>query len=271
MSSNTTVNGIDVSHFQENVNWQEVKAAGIAFAFAKATDGGQFVDPFFAANWQGMKDVGILRGAYHFFESGTDPVTQATHFIATVGSLSPTDLPPVLDIESCSSGGDGARLCANVQTWLDTVQRGLGRMPMIYTDSSFWNKNMSAAFGHYPLWIAEYGVATPRLPNGWSAWNFWQSSQTGTVAGVGGSVDVDAFAGTYADLLAFIQAPATACAAPAATASQRYTVQSGNTLSQIAAEYGLTVAQLAAANQLQNVNAISVGEVLLIPSATSSV
>ncbi len=203
MSTSNTVNGIDVSHFQGTVNWPAVKAAGMAFAFAKASDGNTYVDPQFKTNWQGMKAAGLLRGAYHFYESNDDPVTQAQNFIKAVGSLSPGDLPPVLDIEVFKGAYGSATLAANVQTWLNTVQQALGRTPMIYTGPSFWNSNMNNQFSHYPLWVAQYGASQHTVPNGWSTWNFWQFSENGQVNGVTGNVDTDVFAGSMANLLAF--------------------------------------------------------------------
>jgi len=134
-------------------------------------------------------------------------LAQATNFLNVVGNLDATDLPPVLDIESYSGAYGSDDLPTNVQTWLDVVQQALGRTPMIYTGKSFWNKYMNDQFGGYPLWIAEYGVTQPILPNGWSAWTFWQSSQTGTVAGVTGHVDLNSYAGNQDSLLAFLQVP----------------------------------------------------------------
>lgn len=187
------LSGIDVSKWQGSVNWPEVKQAGIAFAFARATYGFSEVDSSFKDNWQGMKDAGITRGAYHFFLAADDPARQADFFINTVGSLDPDDLPPVIDVESDS--GVSSTLVADVQTWLNTVAQGLGRTPIIYTAPSYWNANMNSAFGKYPLWVAEYGVAEPRTVNGWTDWTFWQYSSTGKVAGVGNTVDLDYYNG----------------------------------------------------------------------------
>jgi lysozyme len=92
--------GIDVSHYQGVVAWQSVRAAGAAFAFAKASEGTTATDPLFADNWRGIAQAGLARGAYHFAHPGFDPETQAVHFHATVGDLRPGDLPPVLDIET---------------------------------------------------------------------------------------------------------------------------------------------------------------------------
>lgn len=202
MTTNTNVQGIDVSHYQGSVNWAAVKNAGIGFAFAKATDGNTYADPQFQTNWADMKAAGLLRGAYHFYESNDDPVSQANNFIKAVGSLAVGDLPPVIDIEAYKGDFGGVPLAANVQTWLNIVEQALGRTPMIYTGPSFWNQYMNSSFSRYALWVAQYGVAQPKLPNGWNKWTFWQNSESGTVAGVSGSVDTDIFAGSMADLLA---------------------------------------------------------------------
>ena len=271
MSSQNKAAGVDVSHYQGNVDWNAVKAAGVSFAFAKATESTTYVDSEFKTNWQAMKAAGLLRGAYHFFQAASDAAAQAQNFIKTVGTLEAIDLPPVLDIESAGSATN-SQLIAGVQTWLNTVEQGLGRRPMIYTYASFWNAHLNNQFGNYPLWIAHYNVASPTIPTGWTGWNFWQYSQTGKVQGVSGSVDTDWYDGTYADLLAFLQAPAEAVklAAPAsqpvAPASNSYTVQAGDTLSRIAAQFGVTVDALAEANDIANPNQIEVGQVLTIPS-----
>lgn len=196
--------GIDVSHFQGQIDWSAVAASGIAYAFAKATDGITYTDPDFQTNWQGMRAAGLARGAYHFYETGDDPVAQANHFVATVGALGDGDLPPVVDIESNNGDYGGQSIAANLQIWLNAVEQALGRTPMIYTNPSFWNNDVGADFGRYPLWIAQYGVAAPTVPTGWSAWSFWQHSEQGSVAGVAGEVDLDVYAG--ASLSQLIQA-----------------------------------------------------------------
>src|SRR5918998_6939443 len=118
MSSNSPsrLTGIDVSHFQGRVDWQAVKAAGCAFAFAKATEGAGVTDPYFAANWSGMQAAGLARGAYHFFHPAQDASQQAAHFLATV-QLGPTDLPPVIDVE-LNDGAANDTVVRGVQTWL---------------------------------------------------------------------------------------------------------------------------------------------------------
>ncbi|HKG23872.1 MAG TPA: GH25 family lysozyme [Blastocatellia bacterium] len=195
--------GVDVSHFQGAVNWDEVKGAGSSFAFTKATEGLNTVDPMFAANWPAMKDAGLLRGAYHFFHASEDATAQANHFMGIV-RLQPGDLPPVLDVESGGLDGvSSSALVEGVTTWLGLVQQKTGFTPMLYVSPSFANGYLESKFGAYPLWVAEYGVSQPRATNGWEAWTFWQHSQSGAISGVNGTVDLDTFNGSAARLQAF--------------------------------------------------------------------
>ena len=75
-STSSYLRGIDVSHYQGNINWSKVATSGIKFACAKATEGITYVDPSFSANWVGMKSVGLTRCAYHFAHPKEDAATQ---------------------------------------------------------------------------------------------------------------------------------------------------------------------------------------------------
>ncbi len=201
MSTNPPrLTGIDVSHFQGHVDWAAVKAAGCAFAFAKATEGAGVGDPFFAANWAGMKAAGLMRGAYHFYRAEQDAAQQAAHFLSNV-QFEAGDLPPVLDIE-VNDGVTGAALVGGVQTWLDAVEPVAGATPIIYTNTPFWDAHFNDQFSQYPLWIAHYGPAPSPLPVGWTVWTFWQYSQSLSIAGVGGPADHDYFNGPLTQLQA---------------------------------------------------------------------
>jgi hypothetical protein len=117
--------GIDESHHQGDVDWKKVKGSGVAFAFAKATEGETHADPKFARNWAGMREAGLVRGAYHFGRPGRDPVAQARHFVKTVGAGS-GDLQLALDLEK-----DDDKSPAEVWDWtkrfLAEVDRQTGR------------------------------------------------------------------------------------------------------------------------------------------------
>jgi lysozyme len=195
--------GIDVSHQQGRVEWQSVRASGITFVIAKATEGTSFVDPKFRTNWAAIKNARLVRGAYHFFRARTGANEQAEHFLSVVGALEPGDLVPALDVEA-SDGTAAAVILDGVGIWLRTVAAALGRKPMIYTTPAFWRDSVgnSTRFAAYPLWIAHYTSASqPDIPGGWRRWTLWQFSKTGTVNGVQGAVDLDRSSGTIEQLL----------------------------------------------------------------------
>ncbi|MBO9999940.1 MAG: peptidoglycan-binding protein [Cyanobacteria bacterium SID2] len=185
--------GIDVSDYQGSVNWIAVANSGISFAVTKATEGATFVADSFSRNWSGIKAAGLVRGAYHFFRPRSNALAQADRFLDIV-KLETGDLPPVLDIET-DDGVDAASLAARMQTWLDRVEQVTQRRPIIYTYPGFWERLGNwQQFSDYPLWIAHYTTASsPWVPGGWRTWTLWQYTDTGSVNGVPGGVDVNGF------------------------------------------------------------------------------
>ncbi|NHZ40228.1 glycoside hydrolase family 25 protein [Massilia aquatica] len=196
--SNAFLKGIDVSHFQGQIDWPTVAQQGIAFAYAKASEGGSVTDPLFSTNYPAMRAAGIARGAYHFLHADVDAGQQARHFLSVLGPPQPGDLPPMLDVET-ACGMQCAAIDRAALAWLGQVQQALGCTPLIYSSLSFWNSNLagSAALCAYPLWIAEYSsAAAPVLPHGVHGYAIWQHAQTGKVDGIEGAVDLDLFNGT---------------------------------------------------------------------------
>jgi GH25 family lysozyme M1 (1,4-beta-N-acetylmuramidase) len=200
--------GIDVSHWQNTIDWTKVRAAGKAFAIIKASQGQFYVDPLYATNHAGAQAAGLWTGAYHFAEpdgTANDAILEADHFAASI-RLGRGDLIPALDLEQ-SGGLTVAGLQSWVTTWLAEVTRKVGIRPMIYTSPAFWQKYMGdsralADAGYKTLWIAHWGVSSPTVPaSNWGGrgWTFWQYSNCGTVPGISGCVDLDRYNGT--DLL----------------------------------------------------------------------
>lgn len=208
-AAGSTVKGVDVSHFDGTVDWAAARRAGITFAIIKATEGTTFVDNHFTTNWTKTGANGIVHGAYHFFRPESDPVAQADFFVRTAGVPKSGDLPPVIDLE-VTDGLTAAQVAAGARTFLQRVQQNTGRVPMIYTSVRVFNSLLGgpSGFGPYFLWVANWNVRCPNIPNPpWTRWTFWQSSATGTVPGFSDPVDVDSFNGTAADLMAFVKAP----------------------------------------------------------------
>lgn len=194
------IHGIDVSRYQRNINWEEVKnmevkGVRIGFAFIKATEGRRNVDAQFRRNWLNADLQNIPKGAYHFFIPGRDPKRQAENFIEIV-TLQKGDLPPVLDVE-ISRGIPVNEMRKEVKIWLDQVEAKFGVKPIIYTNISFYEKYFQAGFEEYPLWIAHY--LQPNKPRINTKWLFWQHSETGRVNGIKALVDFNVFEGDSAD------------------------------------------------------------------------
>ena len=197
--NNFIIHGIDVSHHQDNINWDlvqsmEVKNIKIGFAFIKATEGIGRVDSHFNQNWFKSKDAGMCRGAYHFFLATKSGKLQAQNFIDVV-ELKPGDLPPVLDVEQ-TYGVSNEKLRKEVKAFLQTTEDYFGVKPIIYTNVDFYRQYLDGSFDDYPLWVAHYlQQDTPRIKRNWL---FWQYSEAGRVNGILYKVDFNVFNGDSA-------------------------------------------------------------------------
>jgi len=189
----TTLEGVDVSTYQGTIDWGKVKASGRAFAITRVGDG-LGGDDTFDANWAGIKAAGMVRGAYQYFRAGDDPIQQADILLGKIGTPADGDLPPTLDLETLD-GQSAATVVANVKSWLSYVKTKTGRTPMVYTSPGFWPSIGSPDLSAYVLWVAHWGVTCPSMPTGWSTWSFHQYSDSGTVSGISGAVDLDVFDG----------------------------------------------------------------------------
>lgn len=213
----STVNGMDVSYYDDSVDWNAAHAAGIDFAFIRVTDGTQYKDPKFAAYWQGAKDAGVLRGAYQFFRPAEDPIAQAD-LLLSLAPYQAGDLPPVLDVE-VNGGLTTAQVTAGVHAWVDHVTAAIGRVPIVYAGLYSWPTLTGGAdLTSSPLWIAQYtSAACPNIPTPWTQWMFWQHSDTGMVDGVVSSqLDLNVFNGTLGQLQQFAAAGDAPCGTIAA-------------------------------------------------------
>jgi GH25 family lysozyme M1 (1,4-beta-N-acetylmuramidase) len=198
--------GIDVSHWQNTINWPAVSAAGKKFTYIKASESTDFVDPLYATNRAQAQAAGLYVGAYHFAQPSTevgDAAAEADHYVDTATPAS-GDLLPVLDLER--SGGLGqTALTAWVRSYLDRIYQRTGVRAVIYCSPSFWKNYLGdttwfATNGYQILWIAHWTTASqPTVPGGaWggNGWTFWQYTSDGSVPGISGRVDLNRYNGT---------------------------------------------------------------------------
>ena len=203
MPSGYQVHGIDVSHYQGDINWKMLEQTRqgqfpIQFIFMKATEGGDYSDDRFTANFDSARAHGFIRGAYHFYNPKTDANKQADFFIQSV-KLESGDLPPVLDIEK--KGKDMKKLQSDLKLWLRKVENHYGVKPIIYASYKFKTRYLNdSVFNTYPYWIAHYYVDSVRYEGDWK---FWQHTDVGTLPGIEEKVDLNVFNGGKNELDAF--------------------------------------------------------------------
>ena len=203
------IHGIDLSKWQSDIDWAQVKDAGTRFVFLKATEGGDHVDDRFAVNWFMAKAAGIPRGAYHFVYWCRPAEEQVRWFLQHI----PRDedaLPPVLDVEwnghslTCPRKVPREKALQMIQVMLEALERHTGKRPIIYTDITFHEEVLAGAFEDYPFWIRSVAAEPEqRYPD--RRWVFWQWTTTGRVPGIQGNVDRNVFNGTEKQWEAFLE------------------------------------------------------------------
>lgn len=321
-SGDTIYEGIDVSSWQGEIDFSQVKASGIEVVYIKSSEGFRSVDSYFEQNYANAKNAGLKVGFYHYVtaRSVEDAVKQANFFVSTISGKNP-DCKLAMDFESFGSLGR-EEINQIALTFMQTVQNASGKDVIIYSDEYNANNTFNSSLATYPLWVAQYEVSEPTVRNHWSNWAGWQYTDKGEIPGISSYVDRDKFTNEvflsdtsevpnvptenpnenegyttitirYGDTLSelaieynttverlvelnnianpnLIYAGATLIVPtsdPSDTTTQIYVVQYGDTLSQIALEYGTTVENLAAINNIQNVNLIYVGQIIKIPSS----
>lgn len=194
------VHGIDVSRFQTGIDWRSARDAGVSFAYIKATEGGDQLDPMFADHWRAAAQAGVPRGAYHFFYHCRPAAEQARFFIANVPRVAGA-LPPVLDMEwtpfspTCTRRPPAAHIRAEAAIFLAALQRHYGQRPLLYTTVDFYRTNELWRLRGSEFWLRSV-AAHPAETFAGQHWTFWQYTGTGLVPGIGGAVDINVFAGS---------------------------------------------------------------------------
>ena len=192
--------GIDVSTYQEEIDWQKVSTINdhfpIDFVFIRATMGEKGIDDKFSRNWSKTENRAVLRGAYHYFRPNENSVKQAKNFIRKV-KLASGDLPPVLDIEEHPKQQSMDSLKVGLKRWLEEVEAHYKVKPILYSGDKFYSDFLEKEFAAYTLWIANYNfwVENPK-----AHWAFWQFSEKGTVRGIQGNVDLNIYNGRIEEL-----------------------------------------------------------------------
>lgn len=206
-SSGSTVKGIDVSAYQgANFDFAGQYAAGVRFAYIKATEGSSYTSPTFSSQYTKATAAGMIRGGYHFANpAGASGATQASFFVSHGGGWSADGrtLPGALDIEYGASstcyGLSQSAMNSWIKEFLTKYESLTGRKAPIYTTTNWWQQctGNTSQFSGYPLWLANYGSSYLPLPAGWSGKpTIWQYSASN-------NLDKNTYYGTLTQLKSF--------------------------------------------------------------------
>lgn len=194
------IHGIDVSKWNGDVDWRQVRKSGVSFVFIKATEGKDRLDERFHEYWQGARAAGLPHAPYHFYYFCSSADEQADWFIRNVPRES-VHLPPVLDVEwnpsskTCRFRPDAATVRSEMQRFMQRIEAHYGKRPIIYTSVDFHRENLDGAFQNHHFWVRAVAQHPSEIyPD--RRWAFWQYTSTGVVPGIRGGTDINVFAGT---------------------------------------------------------------------------
>jgi lysozyme len=168
------VRGVDVSRYQGNVDWDKINDNGVTFAFVKATEGDDYVDPYFVQNWTALENTSVYAGAYHYFSFGSSGATQAENFIKNV-PYAENMLPPVVDFELTDEDEslEKSEVTQELKELLTTLENYYGVTPILYTTPKAYTKYLVFGYSKYTLWMRNT-YCKPSLK-----WSFWQYEDEG--------------------------------------------------------------------------------------------
>lgn len=276
-----SIQGLDVSEFQGNINWTQVKNAGYRFAMIRAGYGFSTLDQKFRQNITECNRIGMPAGAYWFCYA-ISPETAVQEADACINAISPyrIEYPVCYDIEQDSvnyAAQKGVTITPDlaariVKAFCNRVEER-GYFAMYYSNHNFLNTYLPWEMARrYALWYAYYNKKYDGIDCG-----IWQYSSTGRIPGISGDVDLDI---SFEDYAAVIREggfnhlngtpvpPVPPVTPPADYIT--YVVQPGDTLSEIAERYGTTYQTLASLNGISNPNLIYAGQTIRIPEGSGN-
>ena len=272
-SSDRIYQGIDVSMWQGNIDFNAVKNSGIEAVYIRSSEGTGYIDPYFKTNYEKAKENGIKVGFYHYVtaRSTDEAINEAKFFVSVINGLSP-DMRLAMDFENF---GDLNVYEINEisKVFLETLKSESGKDVVIYSDAYNARSVFSQELANiYPIWVADYFVEEPEDNGKWNSWVGFQYSDEGRINGISGNVDLD----KYTDEIFLLDKDPinsnNEYINNNTNGSNNYIiVRYGETLSYIANRYNTTVDNLARLNNISNPNLIYVGQKIYINSSEKSI
>lgn len=261
-SNNIIYNGIDVSAWQNEIDFKKVKNDGIKIVYIKSSEGNTYRDYYFERNYAKAKESGLCIGVYHYVKArNNQEAIEEAKFFASVINGKQIDCKLAMDFEDF---GNLSRTEINsiALTFLETVKKITNKEVVVYSNTYTAKNVFYGTITTYPLWIAQYGVCKPSANGNWKTWVGFQYTSTGSVNGINGNVDRDKFTKDI-----FMSEKENIPDNEDNTDSNilEITVKYGDTLWALAREYNTTVQKIVNLNKIKNPNLIYSGQKLLIP------
>ncbi len=199
-NSNARINskykeGIDVSHYQGSINWDEVvNSTPISYVYLKATEGASLVDDTYQRNLTEARRVGLSVGSYHFYRPNVEWQRQFDNMTSVVRA-DDQDLVPIIDIEHRGSVSEDVFI-ADLKAFIEKVTAYYGKKPLLYTYHNFYNRYLQGQFSDYHFMIARYRSDSPTLDDG-KDYIMWQYTSSGSIPGIRGHVDRSKIMGNF--------------------------------------------------------------------------
>ena len=256
--------GIDISEFQGEIDFEEVRRSGIEAVYIRV-GAGEYTDEYFAENYERAKAAGLKIGFYHYVTArSVEEGRRQARFFASLAAGREPDMRLAMDFEYFGSLSV-SQINAISEAYLDELTALTRREAVIYSDLSNARNIFSRALAEkYPLWAAQYGADEPSANGKWREWVGFQYTDEGRVGGIYGNVDRNIFTeGIFLSDSWRIDGEKRTTVR-ARTRTLTVYVRAGDTLWAIAREYGTTVEAIARENRIVDPNRIFVGERLRI-------
>lgn len=256
--------GIDISEFQGEIDFEEVRRSGIEAVYIRV-GAGEYTDEYFAENYERAKAAGLKIGFYHYVTArSVEEGRRQARFFASLAAGREPDMRLAMDFEYFGSLSV-SQINAISVAYLDELTALTRREAVIYSDLSNARNIFSRALAEkYPLWAAQYGADEPSANGKWREWVGFQYTDEGRVGGIYGNVDRNIFTeGIFLSDSWRIDGEKRTTVR-ARTRTLTVYVRAGDTLWAIAREYGTTVEAIVRENRIADPNRIFAGERLRI-------
>lgn len=191
--------GVDISHYQGDVDFDKLEKENIKFVFIKATEGAKYSDEMFDINMAKAEISNLYAGAYHFFSSQSTGIDQANNYIKVVGDLT-GKLPPTVDVEVYGCKKSNLEIVEELRSCLNTLEEHYKVKPIIYTTIKNYNAYIKSNFDEYPLWIRNVYFHASLLNSDWTFWQYSDKENLNCCDGTEKNIDMNLFNGELSEL-----------------------------------------------------------------------